>query len=369
MNKAFTEYTFANGKKLRNRLVLAPMTTYSSNNDLTLSKEEEIHYNARAKNFGMVIAAATAISRNAQGFQNQISIMDESYLPSMSRLATAIKKEGSVAILQLYHGGRMNMPNLYENQDIVSASAVKANRDYCVIPRALETKEVYEIINDFLNAMKLAMIAGFDGVEMHGANTYLLQQFFSPHSNQREDEFGGTVKKRLRFPLELVKRAQKLREELKRSDFIIGYRLSPEELEEPGISLDDTMVLVEELTKQKIDYIHLSLGRYNQSSLKDAENKKTVISYINDVVQNRVPIIGVGQIEDMDSINDAFESGFSLLSMGMIALSDPFVVIHLKDGLKPIKHFSEKSLIPTNIYQRMLKGVPGNKRGFTISEK
>lgn len=369
MNKAFTEYVFANGKKLKNRLVLSPMTTYSSNDDLTLSKEEEIHYNARAKNFGMVITAATAISRNAQGFQNQISIMDESYLPSMTRLATAIKKEGSIAILQLYHGGRMNMPNLYTNQDIVSASAVKANRDYCVRPRALETSEVYDILDDFIKAMKLAMKAGFDGVEMHGANTYLLQQFFSPNSNQREDEFGDSVMKRLRFPLELVKKAQKVRKELNRLDFIIGYRLSPEELENPGISLDDTMILVEELTKQKIDYLHLSLGHYNQSSLRKTENKKTVISYINEVVQNRVPIIGVGQIEDMDSINNAFESGYSLLSMGMIALSDPLVVEHLRNGIKPIKHFSEKSLIPTNLYQRMLKGIPGNKRGFTISEK
>jgi 2,4-dienoyl-CoA reductase-like NADH-dependent reductase (Old Yellow Enzyme family) len=267
MNKAFLPFTFPNGITLKNRFVLAPMTTYSSNIDLTLSDEEEVYYNSRAKEFGMVITAATAINKNAQAFERQISIRDERYLDSMTRLANSIKRENSVAILQLHHGGRMNQPNLYPNQDIVSASAIKAERDYLVTPRELKTSEVYDIIDDFVNATKLAMDAGFDGVEIHGANTYLVQQFFSPHSNQRTDEFGGSLVKRMTFASKMIQRIQSLKKTHNRQDFIIGYRLSPEEVEIPGISIDDTTFLVKQLHQLKVDYIHLSLQDYNQSSI------------------------------------------------------------------------------------------------------
>lgn len=369
MNKTFTEFTFKNGVTLKNKLVLAPMTTYSSNIDLTLSDEEEIYYNARAKQFGMIITAATAVSKNAQGFENQISIRDERYLESMTRLATTIKKEGSIAILQLYHGGRMNQPGLYPNQDIVSASAIKADRPNSVTPRELKNSEVYDIIDSFTNATRLAIKAGFDGVELHGANTYLIQQFFSPHSNQRDDEFGGSVLKRLKFPLTLVKRAQKVRKELGVPNFIIGYRFSPEELEIPGISLDDTMVLANRLSRLQIDYLHVSLGHYAQTSIREKDNTKPIISQLRDVVRHNVPIIGVGKIEDNDSINDAFNYGYNLLSMGMVALSDVAIVDNLKKGINPIKEFSKDSLLPSKLYNKLQIWLENNQRGFTFKEK
>ena len=368
MNKTFTEFTFKNGVKLKNKLVLAPMTTYSSNVDLTLSDEEEIYYNSRAKQFGMIITAATAISKNAQGFENQISIRDGRYLESMTRLATTIKKEGSVAILQLYHGGRMNQPGLYPNQDIVSASAVKANRPNSPTPRALNTSEVYDIIDDFINATRLAIRAGFDGVEFHGANTYLIQQFFSPHSNRRNDEFGGSVIKRLKFPLTLIKRAQRLKKELNTPSFIIGYRFSPEELEIPGISLDDTMILADRLARLNVDYLHVSLGHYAQTSLREKDNTNPIINQLRDVVKNRVPIIGVGKIEDNESIKNAFHYGYNLLSVGMIALSDVAIVDHLKKGIDPVKEFSKASLLPSPLYSKLKLWLDGNTRGFTFKD-
>ena len=138
---------FPNGMVMRNRLILAPMTTYSSNKDLTLSDEEEVYYNSRSKDIGMVITAAVAVSKNAQAFEHQISIKDDTYIPSMKRLASTIKKEGALAVVQLHHGGRMNAPNLYKNQDIVGPSAIKANRDYCVTPRELQNIEIYNIID------------------------------------------------------------------------------------------------------------------------------------------------------------------------------------------------------------------------------
>lgn len=366
MKKTFEEFIFPHGKKMRNRLVLAPMTTYSSNDDLTLSSEEEIYYNSRAKNMGMVITAACAVSKNAQAFENQISIRDERYLDSMKRLATAIKKEGALAVLQIHHGGRMNVPGLYPNQDIVSASAVKANREYTVTPRELKTSEVYDVIDEFVHATKLAIEAGFDGVEIHGANTYLVQQFFSPNSNKRTDEFGPSLDKRLRFPLTLVDRIIKLKRKLKKSQFIIGYRFSPEELETPGITLDETLVLVDKLKNKDIDYLHVSMGHYTQTSLRDKRDEEMIVSKINTVLKSRVPLIGAGGIESIHEINDALEKGYDLTGLGMIALSDKDVALKLSNNQKPSKLITKESLLPTQLYNRLKSWTGIEKRGYKV---
>lgn len=362
----FKPYRFNNGAVLKNKLVLAPMTTYSSNIDLTLSEEEEVYYNSRAKQFGMVITAATAVSKNAQAFENQISIRDERYLDSMKRLAKSIKKEGSKAIVQLHHGGRMNAPGLYPNQEIVAPSAVKAEREYAVMPRELRTSEVYDILDYFTKATELAIRAGFDGVEIHGANTYLVQQFFSPHSNKRTDEFGPTLEKRLRFPLELTDRIIKIKKKYATKEFIIGYRFSPEELEEPGITLEDTMLLVDELAHREISYLHISEGHYRQTSIRNKKDKEMLITKLQRVVDGRVPIIGVGKIETNEQIEDALSIGYDLVAIGFIALSDVNIVDHLSKNITPTKVINKDSLLPSKLYERLNSWLVNNDRGYTI---
>jgi len=361
-----TNYQFKENVNLKNRLVLAPMTTYSGNPDLTLSIEEEKYYQSRGKEFGMVITSATAVSKHAQAFTNQISIKDDSYLPSMKRLATAIKSGGAKAILQLHHGGRMNLVGLYENQDIVSASSVKAERDYAATPRALLTEEVYQVIADFKNAMILAIKAGFDGIELHGANTYLLQQFFSPHSNQRDDEFGGSLEKRLIFPLKLVDMAIATRKEFAKPEFIIGYRLSPEEYENPGITLADTKVLVRELSLKDLDYLHFSLGSYKQSSIRDQKNQEPIINILKQENIGKKKLIGVGGIESLTQIDEALTLGFDLLAIGMAALADKDIVTHLLNNEKIKKTIDENSLLPINLKLRISQWQNLSSRGFTI---
>lgn len=351
---------------LKNRLVLAPMTSYSGNPDLTLSESEEIYYRARGEQFGMVVTAATAVSKHAQAFPNQISIKDDSYLSSMKRLADAIKAGGALAVLQLHHGGRMNRPGLYENQDIVSASAVKALRDYTVVPRALTTEEVYEVIDDFRQAVIRAIKAGFDGIELHGANTYLIQQFFSPHSNQRTDEFGGTPEKRLTFAMKLVDAAIAAKDDYANEDFIIGYRLSPEELEEPGITLDDTALLVSELSKKPIDYIHFSLGSYKQSSMRNKEDKRPIIEKLRQVNVGKKILIGVGGVENKIQIEEGLSMGYDLMAVGLASLADVKVVDHILNG-EPIKKvFDESSLLPANMYLSAQKRSNVAPRGYTF---
>jgi 2,4-dienoyl-CoA reductase-like NADH-dependent reductase (Old Yellow Enzyme family) len=364
MHNLFSTYKLKYGATMKNRFALAPMTTYAANDDLTLSDEEEIYYNARAKEFGMVITAATAISKNAQAFPFQISIRNERYLDSMKRLANAIQKEGSLAVLQLHHGGRMNQPGLYPNQDIVSASAVKAERGYAVTPRKLRTSEVYDIIDDFCRATELAMLAGFDGVELHGANTYLIQQFFSPHSNQRDDQFGGSLEARMTFPLTLLDNVLARKRKMGKDDFIVGYRLSPEELEEPGITLSDTLALVDELARRPLDYIHLSQGHYLNTSLRDASDTTPIIHQIKAVVKERTLLIGAGGIHSVAEAEDAIQAGYDLVALGTIALSDAHVVSHMEQG-EPLKmSFDAESLLPTKLMDRLKRWKGLEQKGY-----
>ncbi|MGE4572335.1 MAG: NADH-dependent flavin oxidoreductase [Candidatus Izemoplasmatales bacterium] len=364
----FKNYKFKENIIIKNRFVLAPMTTYSGNPDLTLSDEEEKYYQARGKEFGMVITAATAVSKQAQAFENQISIMNDDYIPSMARLAKSIKLGGALAILQLHHGGRMNYPGLFEGQDIVSASAIKAERDYLLEPRALTNDEVYGIIDDFRQAMIRAIKAGFDGIELHGANTYLIQQFFSPHSNRRTDEFGGSLEKRMTFPLALVDMVIQTRKDYANDDFIIGYRLSPEEYENPGINLDDTKVLVRNLSMKNIDYIHFSLGNYKQSSIRDEINKKPIIEILKKENLGHKKLIGVGEIDNLDKANHAINLGFDLLAIGLQALADENVVSHIINNHSVKKVFDKNSILPSNLYERVKRWRNLSDRGFSFDQ-
>lgn len=359
-------YTFKNGIKLRNRFVLAPMTTYSSNVDLTLSDEEEVYYNARAKSFGMIITAATAVSKDAQAFENQISIRDDRYLESMTKLANTIKKEGSVAICQLQHGGRMSVPGLQINQRIVAPSAIKANRDYAVVPEALKTSEIYDIIDDFKNAVKRAYKAGFDGIELHGANTYLLQQFVSGSSNKRTDEFGGDIQNRLRFIKLLLESVMDAKKTMLRP-FIVGYRLSPEEIEEDGITIDDTIQLVHLLKSFNLDYIHLSIKRYDATSLRDESDTVPIVERVQAVIRSQIPLIGVGALNSKTAVEKAHNLGMDLFGIGMAALADPMVSEKIMTE-NPLKMtIDNASLLPSLLFKRLDSWSNGLRdKGFIV---
>ena len=153
----------------------------------------------------MVVTACAYVTLNGKGFQGEFGSDRDNLIPSLRRVASAIKEQGAKAVLQIFHGGRMCPPELVPDGEIVSASAVPAEQGVVSdqVPRALTETEIQSIIRDFGESTRRAIEAGFDGVELHGANGYLIQQFFSPHSNRREDQYGGSLKKDYHFQLPL----------------------------------------------------------------------------------------------------------------------------------------------------------------------
>ncbi|AKU79451.1 NADH-dependent flavin oxidoreductase [Spiroplasma turonicum] len=315
---------------LKNRFVMAPMTNMMSFCDGEVTDNEINYYSLRSKEVGMVITAAAYINKEAKTWEGQLSISEDSMINSLSLLSESIKINGSKAILQIFHGGRMSNSKVLKGLRPVSASEVSAIRTNSELPRSLSLKEIYSVIDDFKKATIRAMQSGFDGVEIHGANTYLIQQFFSPHSNRRSDDFGGTIEKRYKFIDLLVNELIELKN-IYNKDFIIGYRLSPEEYEEPGIRFEDTLFLVDKLSEKDLDYIHISLSNYNQVSKSFNYLKRPMISYIYELINNRTKLIVVGGIKTINDLENSLMYS-DLVAIGKPLITDPNFVSKILDN-------------------------------------
>lgn len=360
----FEPFQFKNGVSLKNRIIMAPMTNFSSNSDGTVSEAEVNYYARRSKGVSMVITACTYVTPNGKGFPGEFAGDRDEMIPSLNRLASAIKEEGAKALLQIFHGGRECPPNLVPNGETVSASSVASERAGSVTPRELSEEEIEDIIRAFGETTRRAINANYDGIEIHGANGYLIQQFFSPHSNRREDKWGGTLEKRLTFPLAIVDEVQKVVKEHAKAPFIIGYRFSPEEPETPGITMADTLKLVDALADRGLDYLHVSQTDYKAVPRRGIEDKRNRLEIIQERVGDRVPIIGVGSIYQAEDALDAFKTGVPLLALGRELIIDPDWVEKIENGregeivTKIDKNAQERLVVPDPLWKAIVNS-PG----------
>ncbi|WEG11037.1 NADH-dependent flavin oxidoreductase [Pullulanibacillus sp. KACC 23026] len=366
-NSLFESLTLANGLQLKNRLVMAPMTHFSSNPNGTVSDAEIGYYNHHAKDLGMVITACINVSENGKGFPGQFSGTSDDKIPGLKKLAAGIQEQGAAAILQIFHGGRSCPPDLVPNGDIVSSSAVpgvQLDGSQGPTPRELEALEIEQIIRDFGETTRRAIEAGFDGVEIHGANGYLIQQFFSPHSNQREDRFGGTLEKRMTFPLEIIKEVKRVVDAHAKTPFIIGYRFSPEEPTEPGITMADTLAFVDALSEQPLDYLHVSLIDYKSEPRRGVVTNKTRLELLADKINGRVPLIGVGSVQTAEDALNVLQTGSDLIALGREIIIDPDWVQKIKneqeDQIETELDLNgqERLVIPDPLWKAII-GAPG----------
>ncbi len=330
-SQLFKELELKNNMKIKNRIVMAPMTNYASNEDGTVSDMEINYYTRRSGGVGIVVTACTYVTANGKGFPGEFAGDSDEMIPGLRRLAEAIQGQGAKAVLQIFHGGRSCPPELVHG-DVVSASAVASAEQPDVLPRSLSDSEIEDIIRDFGETTRRAIEAGYDGVEIHGANGYLIQQFFSPHSNTREDRWGGSVDKRMAFPLAVVNEVKRVAAEHAKAPFMIGYRFSPEEATTPGITMDDTLKLVDTLADQGLDYLHVSLMDYRSKPREGADNSKTRLEWIVDAVQGRVPVIGVGSVHTPDEAVEVLQTGAELVALGRELIMEPDWVSKVADG-------------------------------------
>ncbi|WP_138753120.1 NADH-dependent flavin oxidoreductase [Paenibacillus sinopodophylli] len=360
----FEEVSLKSGIQLKNRIVMAPMTNFSSNEDGTVSEAELKYYERRSGGVGLVVTACVYVSPSGKGFQGEFGSDSDALIPSLRSLASTIKEKGSKAVLQIFHGGRECPPSLVPDGDVVSASAVASEQSANVVPRALLDSEIEQIIRDFGETTRRAIEAGFDGVEIHGANGYLVQQFFSPHSNTRTDRWGGSQENRLRFPLAIVDEVQRVVKEHASAPFLVGYRFSPEEATTPGITMDDTFRLVDELALKELDYLHVSLMEFWSIPRRGADETKTRLQWIQDRVGHLVPVVGVGSINTPDEAVKALDTGVPLVAIGRELIVEPDWVEKVAQGREDeikttlSKDDQDRLVVPTPLWQAIVH-TPG----------
>jgi 2,4-dienoyl-CoA reductase-like NADH-dependent reductase (Old Yellow Enzyme family) len=361
----FEPHTFLAGDiTLRNRLVLAPMTTYSSNLDGTITPEEIEYLRRRSRGMGMVITAACYVAPHGHTFEGQWSCASDAMLPSLKLAAEAIKGEGARAVLQIHHGGRLAPASLLGHTPL-APSAVAAIRPGADTPREMTEGEIEETIKAFGAAARRAIHAGFDGVEIHGANGYLLQQFFSPHANHRCDQWGGSIENRALFPIAVLEEVQEIVRRNAYRPFSIGYRLSPEEIEEPGITMEDTMQLVEGLVACRPDWLHVSSGDYFRGSLRNPADRRPRAKMIAERVGSKTTVIAAGSVMTPAEATSVIADGSHLVALGRAMVMEPEWALKVLEGEEeairsclPEEGGTELLTIPPPMYRKML-GRPG----------
>ncbi|WP_137596791.1 NADH-dependent flavin oxidoreductase [Paucilactobacillus kaifaensis] len=322
---------------LKNRVIIPPMTECMAFHDGTVTEDEVDYYKKHSGGVGMYITAVANVNNEGKGFEGELSIADDKFIPGLHKLASAIQRNGTKAIVQIFSAGRMSSTAILRGKKPVSASAIAAVRAGSEEPRSLSETEIEQTIKDFGQAARRAIEAGFDGVEIYGANTYLIQQFFSPHSNQRADKWGGSVENRMQFPLAVISEVQRVVTEYATKPFIIGYRISPEEIEKPGITFDQTLAFVDVLKDQPIDYLHVSMGNVWRKSLTDESITTPLNETIKEHLQGKVPMIVVGDVQTPEDAAKATDAGFDLVGIGRQSIREP-------QWVQKIEHNDESSI-------------------------
>ena len=369
-SKLFEKYTLNNKVEVPGLLAVAPLTLFGSNQDGSVSEEEREYLKLRATNIGLYILGATAVSQEGIKFFTQPRALSDKDIPANEERVKIIKDQGALAINQIHHGGCYADKKI-SGVPVMAVSAEVANKELEAQGKLndenktieLTDQDIKRIINDFARATEISIKAGYDGIEIHGANNFILQQFYSGYYNKRTDEWGGSLEKRMRFPLEVVDACCKIRDKYKKPEFIIGYRLSPEEPFENGITMTETMALVKALAKKPIQFIHVSERNYYQEVRRGEGVGQPRLKLIHDELKGKMALIGVGGLYTDKDFNKALNSGYSdFIGTGRASMLNKDLGILLKEGkgdklnlvLEP--DHPEKYSIPKLLWDLCVKG-------------
>ena len=309
MKDLFQPLTFNCGTILKNRFMLAPLTNTQSHTDGKLSDDEYRWLIMRAQGgFGLTMTCAAHVQAIGQGFPGQLGIFSDDHLEGLSKLASGIKSENSLAVVQLHHAGMRSPADLIGQAPVCPSDHTDTNSV------GLSSEGVKELIEDFICGAERAEKAGFDGVEIHGAHGYILAQFLSATINQRQDEFGGCIENRMR-PITAIIDGIRAR---CRPDFLLGLRLSPERFD---VHLPDIVEVAKNvLSAGKIDFLDMSLWDSFKEPEDQAFKGRTLLSYFTELKRGNVALGIAGKLRNPEEVNQAMAADIDFVMLGRAAI-------------------------------------------------
>ncbi|MDO4229349.1 MAG: NADH-dependent flavin oxidoreductase [Capnocytophaga sp.] len=317
----FQPYTLNNGVEIKNRLTVAPLTIYDSGRDGELTASGRRFWQNRFEGFGLFVMPFTNVHPSGIGFESP-NAFDERHIPTLKEYAEISHQQGAKIVVQIAHSGSRAQKFLTQGHDVVAPSGDAFGRF-----RAMSEAEVWEMVQHFAYAAELALKAGLDGVEIHGANGWLIQQFVSANTNLRDDFWGGTREKRFNFPLEIINAIDQMRQKYHRPDFIIGYRFLPEEAGENGLTMDDTLAFVDKLAEKPLQYLHISLWDFYKKARRGGGDDEFRMELVFNKINGRLPFIGVGNLYTAEQILEAYNTGWAdFIALGKTVMLNPNLV-------------------------------------------
>ena len=309
------EYVFPKrGFKSKNRSLLAAMTNKQSHEDGTLSDEEITWLTRRAKDgFGIVTTAASHVSELGKGWIGEMGVWSDNHIEGLTKLASSLKQYGSLNLVQIFHGG-MKAPFEINNVIPVCPSKMMNESTGKLLARDLKTDEIYQLIEDFSDAAKRCEDAGFDGIEVHGAHSYLISQFLGLKTNRRTDEFGGSIENRFRFLQEII---LSIREKTS-DDFLVAVRISPK-ISTIGITLEDSIEVTKMLCEMDIDMLHLSCW----DAFEELEGGQNLTKLFKPYVPENIAYASTGAIWSTADANWLMDQGADFAGVARVAIAHP----------------------------------------------
>jgi 2,4-dienoyl-CoA reductase-like NADH-dependent reductase (Old Yellow Enzyme family)/thioredoxin reductase len=309
--------------RVKNRVVMPPMATNFAGPFGEPTERLIKYYAERAKGgVGLIIVENVQVKYpEGKNVACQLRLDQDKYIPSYQELAEAVQAYGARIFIQIHHAGR-------QYHDIEGAEGVAPSAIPCGFlqqpVRELRSEEIRDLIERFSETALRAKKAGMDGVEFHGAHGYLIGQFMSPHTNQRLDEWGGTFDRRMRFPLEIIRRTR----EKVGPDFPLCFRFSADEFVPGGLTLEDSKMIAQRLETAGINVLHVSAGIYESMSkiLEPMHYEEGWRVYLAEAIKKvvKIPVITVGQIRTPAIAEQILKEGKAdFVALGRTLIADP----------------------------------------------
>jgi 2,4-dienoyl-CoA reductase-like NADH-dependent reductase (Old Yellow Enzyme family) len=313
---------------LRNRLGVAPMTRMSSPGG-SIPRQDVFDFLVRRAEKGAAIVYTEAIVtdyESSQGYPRQSRLVNQKQIDAWRPVVDAIHAHGGIAIMQMFHCGRMAWPEVNPVGRAIAPSQIAPRQNNPMtgeaypLPEEMSQFDIDHVINGFVETAKGAVLAGFDGIEVHGAHGYLINQFLSSYSNKRDDAYGGSIENRFRFAREVIDSVALIVPE----DRLLTFRISNWGIADMEISLfedaDEWQELIGLLVRTPIDAISLSTYNFRDKAF---ETDRTMSQLIREVTP--LPLMICGQIYDRKSAEEALESADIALSSKSILLNPDWV--------------------------------------------
>ncbi|MUG45852.1 NADH:flavin oxidoreductase/NADH oxidase [Paenibacillus woosongensis] len=327
MNHLFSPYQIK-GLELKNRVVMPPMCQYSvENKDGIAADWHYLHYVSRAiGGAGFIIIEMTDVEPDGRISDYDLGLWSDEQIPALARIVEACHKYGAKVGIQIAHAGR----KAEDAAEPVAPSAIPFDTDWKT-PRALTTSEVKDMVEKFRQAVKRAVKAGFDAIEIHGAHGYLIHQFHSPLTNQRDDEYGKDLTK---FGREIIEAAKAEMPD----DMPLMMRISAKEYVEGGYGINESIQFAKQFKEAGVDMFHISSGGEGpiSTSAKPGTHAAYQVPLAREIKASLdIPVIAVGRLEDPILANAVIgNEDADLVAIGRGMLRNPYWTLEAAAALK-----------------------------------